>query len=313
MNNFLYCFDNNYNIPAACSIYSLLENSIDEINIYILHKNQNNSDFFPKKIVNHPKLKKIKVIKVDLSQIHFPNIFGSHVSEATYYRLFLQDYVTDEIKYITYLDCDVFCIKNPNLLINKTITKMEKSGKIIASNEEPGLFTYGKNTLNIKPNKYFNAGVMVINLELWKLNKLKDEFLKLINQQNEKLLFWDQDVLNLYFNGNYEILPDALNTKVDMEVDNNANTFSEDEMQNLSFLHYSGKFKPWSVRGAINDNSEFFQNIYRQLYNKKYYLNISYKVNAINDLVTAIFNGTLVKSRFPFRLIWYTITSLIIK
>ena len=313
MNNFLYCFDDNYNIPAACSIYSLLENSIDEINIYILHKNQNNSDFFPKKILDHKKLKKINVIKVDLSHIHFPNIFGSHVSEATYYRLFIQDYLKDEIKYITYLDCDIFCINNPNLLIDKTITKMEESGKIISTTLEPGLFSYGKNTLNIKPNKYFNAGVMVINLDQWKFKNLKEEFLKLINQQNEKLLFWDQDVLNLYFNGDYEILPDALNTKVDMEVDNNAQKFSEDDIQNLSLLHYSGKFKPWSVRGAINDNSDYFQDIYRKLYDKKYYLNIGYKVNAIKDLVTSIINGTLFKSRFPFRLIWYTISSLIIK
>ena len=110
MNNFLYCLDSNYNIPACCSIYSLLENSKDKVNIFIMHKDFNDSDFLPNQITKHPKLNKISIFQVDLSNYDFPNIFGTHVSEATYYRLFLQDYINEDIEYITYLDCDVFCI-----------------------------------------------------------------------------------------------------------------------------------------------------------------------------------------------------------
>ena len=38
MLNFLYCFDQNYNIQALVSIYSLLENITEKINIHIIHK-----------------------------------------------------------------------------------------------------------------------------------------------------------------------------------------------------------------------------------------------------------------------------------
>ena len=44
----------------------------------------------------------------------------------------------------------------------------------------------------------------------------------------------------------------------------------------MFLYYYSGKFKPWSVRGAVNDNPDYFQEIYRSLYSKKYYLNINY-------------------------------------
>ena len=45
MLNFLYCFDNGYNIQAQCSIYSLLENVDEKINIFIIHKNKNDSNY----------------------------------------------------------------------------------------------------------------------------------------------------------------------------------------------------------------------------------------------------------------------------
>ena len=43
----------------------------------------------------------------------------------------------------------------------------------------------------------------------------------------KKLLFWDQDVLNLYFDDQYEPLPIALNFKVDIEIGNNKNNFTK--------------------------------------------------------------------------------------
>ena len=53
MFNFLYCFDSNYNIPGSCSIYSLLENVSEKINIYIMHKDFDNASEFSDKIKNH--------------------------------------------------------------------------------------------------------------------------------------------------------------------------------------------------------------------------------------------------------------------
>jgi hypothetical protein len=98
-----------------------------------------------------------------------------------------------------------------------------------------------------------------------------------------------------------------------METGNKAINIENDLERNISILHYSGKFKPWSVRGVVNHNAEFFQEIYRSIYTKKYYLNINYKQNAINDIVASIFTGTLFSAKYPFSLIWFTIKSLVRK
>lgn len=313
MNNFLYCFDSNYNIPASCSIYSLLENCKDKINIFIMHKDFSSLDFLPHAITKHPKLNQIRIYQADLSDYDFPNIFGTHVSEATYYRLFLQDYINEDIEHITYLDCDAFCINDPTPLINETIEKMMSSKFTISTLLEPGLSNHSINFLNMKSNKYFNAGVMIIDLKKWKANDLKNKSLKIIEENKEKLLFWDQDVLNLYFDDQYEPLPIALNFKVDIEIGNNKNNFTKNEKKDVSILHYSGKFKPWSVRGAVNDNPDYFQEIYRSLYSKKYYLNINYKKNALNDILNSLINRTLFSARYPVSLILHTIKKLISK
>ena len=309
MNNYLYCLDSNYNIPASCSIYSLLENSKNKINIYIMHKECNDSNFLPSNIINHPKLNKVKIFKVDLGRYEFPNIFGTHVSEATYYRLFIQDYITDDIEFITYLDCDVFCINDPYKLIINNIEKMKDSGYTISTCPEPSLKNHSIDYLKMKTDKYFNAGVMIIDFNKWKLSDMKNNCLEIMREQKEKLLFWDQDTLNLYFDGQYEPLPETLNFKVDMAVGNKALSISDTDTKSISLVHYSGKFKPWSVRGAVNENAEYFQRIYRKLYNERYYLNINYKKNAMNDIVSAVFNGTLFTTKYPFALLWLTVKS----
>ena len=311
MFNFLYCFDSNYNIPGSCSIYSLLENVSEKINIYIMHKDFDNASEFSDKIKNHKMLNKLTVKKVDLNKYEFPNIDGTHISEATYYRLFLEDYLDDEIDSITYLDCDVFCINNPLDLITKNIENMKIIDSTIAVSSEPSLSDHGIKNLNMKTNMYFNAGVMVIDLKKWKKENLKNKFIKILNDLNEKLLFWDQDILNLSFDGDYSELHWYLNYKVYMEEDTSAKEINETVLNDISLLHYSGKYKPWAVKGAVNNNSEYFQNIYRDLYGKKYYISYNYKLNAIKDLLRAIKNNTLTKTKYPLSLLLEVIKSLV--
>ena len=56
MLNFLYAFDKNYNQQACVSIYSLLENVDQKINIYVVLDSSNEKFKFPKVILNHVNL-----------------------------------------------------------------------------------------------------------------------------------------------------------------------------------------------------------------------------------------------------------------
>ena len=144
MMNYLFCFDKNYIVPANCSIFSLLENSIEKINVYIMNKDYSDPNFLSKKVLNHKNLNSINVSKVNLSNYNFPNIFAL-CKRSNYYRLFLQDYITDDIDFITYVDCDVFANKNPESLLQKHIENMKLNNKTIYCIES-SMIDYGKRT-----------------------------------------------------------------------------------------------------------------------------------------------------------------------
>ena len=116
------------------------------------------------------------------NEYNFPNIKNSHVSEATYYRMFISDYINDEFEQILYIDPDVVCLNSFNNIISRIQKDLIKYK-----------FLVGVKTEHVKQNnfemfdrlsidnKYFNAGVMSINLKMWK----EHDFLsKLLKDQN---------------------------------------------------------------------------------------------------------------------------------
>ena len=308
MFNFLYCFDNNYNIPAFCSIYSLLENVDQKININIMHKTMKDDKEFPKAITEHKNIGELNIYSVKTDNLHFPNIDGAHISEATYYRLLIEDYIQKSLEKLIYLDCDVVCVNNPLEKLEVILNEVKDSESIVGVLPEPGMFDYANNNYNLK-NNYFNAGVMIIDFKKWRDEKPKNIFLQIINDYDAKLKYWDQDVLNIFFNNKYKPISTSLNFKVDMEIFEKMQL--NKEYSNVNFLHYSGKFKPWSVRGALNNNSEYFQEIYRKLFVKKYYFLFNYKKNALKDLLMGFYTFSIFKTLYPWHFIYIAIRKII--
>lgn len=305
MFNFLYCFDDNYNIPAFCSIFSLLENVDEKINIIVMHKNMEGHEDFPKAITEHQNIGDLSVNIVKTENYNFPNIEGTHISEATYYRLLIEDYVDVDLNSLIYLDCDVICIDNPLEKLKSLVTQLKDSKSTVAVLPEPGMFEYGNKNYNLE-NNYFNAGVMVIDYKKWKEGDLKKIFFKIIKDHDTNLKYWDQDVLNIHFNKKYISIPLALNFKVDMELSD-----KNSEYLDIKLLHYSGKFKPWSIKGALNYNSEYFQESYRKLFNRKYYFLFNYKKNALNDLLKGLFTLSIITTKYPISFFYTSLRKII--
>jgi len=169
MLNFLYCVDQNYNKQLETSIFSLLEGVKEKIKIYVIHKDPNSLKV-SKKVLNHNNLNKLIIVKFMQPGIKFPNLENTHVSEATYYRLFLQDYIPKDEGFILYMDADIVCINNPTSVIKREIEKLSISKNIISVKSEKIFEEYLNETLQrlkLTQNNYFNAGVMLINLSKW--------------------------------------------------------------------------------------------------------------------------------------------------
>ena len=285
--NFLYCFDENYNIQGYLSIYSLLENVDNKISIYIIHKDPKSFEKYKKKIVNHPKAGLIKIHKFE-KNINFPNLEEAHVSEATYYRLFVADHIAEEVGHLIYLDADTVVINKVSEDLNNMVEKLRKSNLTIAAKTEEEL-TVNTKRLNMKSNKYFNAGVMVIDYEKWIKDNLSKKLISRLKELESKILFWDQDVLNSFFDGVYLELDNVYNFKIDVDDMKQKQVEKED----AKIVHYVGKSKPWTVRGSVKPNSKFYQNLYDQLFYLPFHISNNWKRQAYDDLISYSKSGVL--------------------
>jgi len=302
---FLYCFDNKFNTQAFSSIISLLDKVDNLISINIIHNDEKISTLFPSKIINHPNLEKLNISNFEDSNINFPNLKNNHVSEATYFRMFIDKYVDKKVKNIVYIDSDIICLKDPTLEITKNIENLRKNKKGIGVITEKEISSSNDDTfsrLDLKKS-YFNAGVMLVDMDLWRERNIENELMKIMKNNFEKIKFWDQDVLNIYFNGDFYELPKNLNF-------NAFDDSLENDLQNIFFLHFVGSKKPWLTSGMFNKHSEYYHKNFRKLTDKNYHIEHKWKQASIFEFIKNIINLNIFQVSKPISYFKEFISSL---
>tara|TARA_B100000427_G_scaffold267030_1_gene232622 strand:+ start:348 stop:1289 length:942 start_codon:yes stop_codon:yes gene_type:complete len=308
--NVLYCFDSGYNTQTVVSINSILH-KIDDIklNVYIIHKNPETFTNYKLELINNPKIGRVEVYKFNRDISNYPNLANKHVSEATYYRLFISEYLPKDIDRIIYLDSDVFCLNNPTELIDETFNKMNKDGfyisvstEIIKENKDHDLFV----NLELEQDNYFNAGVMLIDYQRWLSFTKVNEFISLVEKYKNNIIFWDQDILNKKFDGKYYELPEKLNFR---KINENK---LEEIKQNNYFIHYVGNHKPWTIEGGCEESSIIYFEYFKKVFNKKYHFEIKKnKINSLYALLKNLFSFKFLNSQHPFSYIKESLKTII--
>jgi len=299
MINYLFCLDENYNTQFLTTLFSLNKNSTKKFNVYVIHENptdlKNEYSLYSKKfdLVNNIEFSQIKDINMN-----FPNLKNNHISKATYFRFFIEDYLSNDIKNLIYLDCDIICIQNPEQILNSYINKLNNSDLVIASSVE-----YLKNNetielfdrLKLKSDSYFNAGVMVINYDKWRHENLKNKLLDLMNKIANDINFWDQDVLNSLIDGAYYTISNDLNFRT-------AGVGLDRRLDKVKFVHYSGKSKPWSVGGLFEEHGKIYHKYYKELFGKEFHFVVTNRRNSILKILkySKYFNKLPLNSLFKY-------------
>jgi lipopolysaccharide biosynthesis glycosyltransferase len=91
---------------------------------------------------------------------------------------------------------------------------------------------------------YFNAGILLFNLQMWRSEKIKDFCLSLARKYPNELVSHDQTILNAAFSGSFARLPENYNCAW------NANGQKPQVAQKM-IIHYAGSPKPWDIGGKI--------------------------------------------------------------
>ena len=319
MLNFLFCYDSNYNKQAEVAMYSILENVSEKININIIHQTDKVKNLIPDIIKEHRNLSKLIIYEFKRPKnIKFENLANVHVTEATYYRLFISNYLDKSINNLVYVDCDIVCVDDLTLNLKNKLLTLNKSQEIIAAVpeykniKEIQLF---HNELKLKNNDYFNAGVMLIDFKKWNKNNVGSKLLETLISLKGKIQYWDQDVMNKFFDGHYLKLEDSYNKKFTNNNELNRKIISdiEDNNSDIFLIHFAGKFKPWHVNGAVVNGSELFHNIFYKLNTYQPYIQIYNRRNALKQLVSLKFIKDLKIKKNKFSIIFNVFRSIMFK
>lgn len=122
-----------------------------------------------------------------------------HLSVAAYYRLVIPDVLPESIDKCIYLDTDIVV----NADISELWEKPIGDKYVLATTDETirivshpyGITKYQEMGLE-KDTEYFNSGVMVFNLPLWRKDNITQQLLQNVTEYGEYNQLCDQDSLN---------------------------------------------------------------------------------------------------------------------
>ena len=293
MINFLYCFDKNYINQAQTSINSLLNKVSEKVVINIICNDKQTALSVDHKFKNHHMVSALNTYDFDSKNYNFPKLSGAHVSSATYFRILIDQFLPKEIQNVVYLDADIICLKDPIQSIKEICKDLNDQNIALAAytegtrHEAPILFS----KLKLKNDKYFNAGVLVINYDYWFKNSISKSLLDIMKKRHKDLIFWDQDLLNIYLDSNYLEIPKSLNYNY-VEIDSLKN-------KDIIFLHYAGKDKPWDVQNVMKQFSNIYQEKYSKLNYDKYHIVFKRDKKTLKEFLKVLFKLEFLKLENP--------------
>ena len=297
MIHILLSTDNNYIMPSAVMMKSVSVNNKDaDVTFHVLvdgSVEDKQKEQLEKTIINPKHQIVFHNINRKLFE-RFPMVSGvkHYITLATYYRLLIPALLSKDIHKVIYLDGDMIVRKSLDELWN---TDIERYAVGVVTDMEEDKHDYDRLGYN-KKFGYFNAGMLLINLDYWREHKLEDVFFKLITEEPERIILHDQDVLNITLHDQKLNLTKRFNVQSGFlrkpEYSGLGNRYEEykndiiEAIKDPTVVHYTDKFKPWHIEDSNPYGYEFMK-YYKQTEWKFCPLKHSYRWN-LRHLVGAI-------------------------
>lgn len=239
---------------AAVAIYSAIESTAQPLHIHILHSPGQESSFGPLVRMLDACNTEWTFYPVDLGRFDGLPVNG-HVSLETYFRLAMAVLLPTSIDRVIYLDADLVVLSSL-----KELWESPRHAKGIAAVPEPG---DSVQRLGLpEGSSYLNAGVLVIDLDAWRSEGVTAQLFEIAKENADRLQFWDQDVLAIYLQGDWQHLDARWNY-------NHRFFFGNHQAPTLTapaIVHFSGqRLKPWDKKGRRHPYAPRFWELAEQV------------------------------------------------
>nr|WP_081451192.1 glycosyltransferase family 8 protein [Actinobacillus minor] len=190
-----------------------------------------------------------------LGSFEFDSTPPKHITQATFYR-----YLVTEIpeERILYLDSDIVVDGNIEEMYFSDFN--EKYALAVEDMYISHIEHYYQEFPEMKP--YFNAGVLLVNNQLWKESGLTEHLIQM-TYKYANVIYADQDILNIVLKNKWDILSNIYNYQTGVMYGSlpvNKNLSNEEILEKYQkqakevqpkIIHYTSKYKPWL-------NNEYF-------------------------------------------------------
>lgn len=255
--NILYTLNDKFVPQVAAGITSVCENNrdIDNIDFYLM--SMGISEKNKKKLKKYVKKydRNIYFIELDNLSSYFDFDFDTNGwNPIVLARLLLDKLLPKKLEKILYLDGDTIVRGSLKELWNTDMSEYS-----IAASIEPTIDKKRKNSMNMSGFPYYNAGVLLVNLNKWKKDKIGEQIIKYYQDNNGNLFANDQDAINgsqvgkiytlspkyNFYNIFYQYPYKFLRKLCDFEYVS-YDVFM-DAKTNPIIIHYLGEERPWRI------------------------------------------------------------------
>ena len=182
-----------------------------------------------------------------------------HISSASYFRLLLPDLLPVELNRVIYLDCDLVVLGDIGMLWDlgiddhyaAAVPELTADSHRVSSPQ--GLRLWQELGLAADLEQ-FNSGVLLINLDKWRVEFIKQRALVYLAQTADWLRWHDQEALNAVFAGNW------------LHLDIRWNLTMRHLMNGVSvncsspcIIHYHTAAKPWHTDYPFAKQEVFYE------------------------------------------------------
>ncbi len=249
----VFCTDKNYIMPTGVLMTSIcVNNACYDIMFHVVcnpNVTQNDKDDLTSITLKYGK--KIAFYNVDAASVTDFSVGRKgqpgHITIATYYRLLLPILLPQEVKKVLYLDSDIIVRGDIGPLFDTDLGNAAVGA--VADMSEGQIYMYNRLRYSYQFG-YFNAGVLLINLEYWRKNNILGECVEFAKQYPERIKLHDQDILNYLLRERKRALPLTYNfqegflyTEVAVSLEKYEDEIFATE-SDPAIIHYTA-IKPW--------------------------------------------------------------------
>ncbi|MBM7582812.1 lipopolysaccharide biosynthesis glycosyltransferase [Caldicoprobacter guelmensis] len=272
--NILVTLNAAYVPPLKVMLRSLFDNCSEKVEVYLMHSDIEKPELMQLSAFVEMHGHKLYSMTVD------KNIFADapvnfYYPPEMYYRLIAHTVLPEHVDRILYLDPDILVL---NPIESLYYTDLDGYYFAAAAHSKPVIDYINRLRLRTESNKYYNSGVLLINVELMRKEVDAQQILDYIQKHAYELILPDQDVLNgLFWNkikplDEYLYNYDARRYRTYL-IATKGRVNLDFVIHNTVILHFCGRQKPWhpNYRHHFGILYKHYQKLVQRMENLKEY------------------------------------------